>query len=95
VCGTYLAHPILIYFLYDYVNLLGNNINTIKENIETLRDAGKEVGLEVITEKFRHIVACRPAAGQRPRGKQTYKEPLLSNAFENKHVPTETTELQQ
>jgi hypothetical protein len=63
VCGTYLAHHILIYFLYDYVTLLGNNINTIKENTEALTDAGKEVGLEAATEKIKHFAACRSVAG--------------------------------
>jgi hypothetical protein len=29
----------------DYVNLLGDNINAIKKNRETLIDASKEVGL--------------------------------------------------
>jgi hypothetical protein len=31
----------------DDVNLLGDNINTMKENIEVLIDASKEVGLEL------------------------------------------------
>jgi hypothetical protein len=33
------------------VNLLGDNIDTIKKNMETLIDASKEVGLEVNTDK--------------------------------------------
>jgi hypothetical protein len=35
----------------DDVNLLGDNIDTIKKNTETLIDAGKEIGLEVNVEK--------------------------------------------
>jgi hypothetical protein len=35
----------------DDVNLLGDNIDTLKENMETLIDTSKEVGLEVNTEK--------------------------------------------
>jgi hypothetical protein len=35
----------------DDVNLLSDNIDTIKKNTETLIDASKEVGLEVNTEK--------------------------------------------
>jgi hypothetical protein len=35
----------------DDVNLLGNNIDTIKKTTGTLIDASKEVGLEVNTEK--------------------------------------------
>jgi hypothetical protein len=35
----------------DDVNLLDDNIDTIKKNTETLIDASKEVGLEVNTEK--------------------------------------------
>jgi hypothetical protein len=31
----------------DDVNLLGDNIDNIKKNTQTLIDAGKEVGLEV------------------------------------------------
>jgi phage anti-repressor protein len=35
----------------DDVNLLGNNINTIKKNREILIDVSKEVGLAVNAEK--------------------------------------------
>jgi hypothetical protein len=38
----------------DNVNLLGDDIETIKKNTQTLIDAGKEVGLEVNTEKTKH-----------------------------------------
>jgi hypothetical protein len=34
-------------FYADDVNLLGDNIDTIKENAENVIDASKEIGLEV------------------------------------------------
>jgi hypothetical protein len=43
------THQLLAYA--DDVNLLGDNIDTIKKNTETLIDAGKEVGLEINAEK--------------------------------------------
>jgi hypothetical protein len=43
------THQLLVYA--DDVNLLGDNIDIIKKNTQTLIDAGKEVGLEVNTEK--------------------------------------------
>jgi hypothetical protein len=42
----------------DDVNLLGDNINTINENRETLIYASKEVGTEVNTEKSKYIIRC-------------------------------------
>jgi UDP-N-acetylglucosamine 2-epimerase len=41
------------------VNLLGDNIDAIKKNMETLIDASKEVGLEVNTEKTKYMLLSR------------------------------------
>jgi ribosomal protein S2 len=43
----------------DDVNLLRDNIDTIKKNTKTLTDASKEVGLEVNTEKNKYMLLSR------------------------------------
>jgi hypothetical protein len=43
------THQLLVYV--DDVILLGDNIDTVKKNTETLIDASKEVGLEINVEK--------------------------------------------
>jgi hypothetical protein len=43
------THQLLAYA--DDMNLLGDIIDTIKKNAETLNDASKEVGLEINVEK--------------------------------------------
>jgi hypothetical protein len=47
----------------DDVNLLGDNIDTIKKNTEILIDAGKEVGLEINVEKTKYMLLCRRRGG--------------------------------
>jgi hypothetical protein len=57
------THQLLSYA--DDVNLLGDHIDTINKNTETLIDASKEVGLEVNVEKTKYMLVSRDQnAGQ-------------------------------
>jgi hypothetical protein len=57
------AHKLLAYA--DDVNILGKNIDTIQKNTEGLLDAGKEVGLEVNSEKTKYMLMSCKKAGQK------------------------------
>jgi hypothetical protein len=57
------THQLLAYA--DDVNILGENIDIIQKNIEALLDAGKEVGLEVNSEKSKYVFMSRKKAGQK------------------------------
>jgi hypothetical protein len=49
-----LTHEFLAYA--DDVNLLGDNIDTIKKNTGTLIDDGREIGLEINIEKTKYML---------------------------------------
>jgi hypothetical protein len=51
------THQLLAYA--DDVNLLGDNIDTVKKNMEILIDASKEVGLEINVDKTKYMLISR------------------------------------
>jgi hypothetical protein len=50
---------------YADVNILGDNMDTIQKNTESLLDAGKEVSLEANSEKTRYLLMSHKKAGQK------------------------------
>jgi hypothetical protein len=63
---------------YANVNLLGDDIDTINKNTETLTDASKEIGLEVNIEKTKYMLASQDQnAGQNRNTK------IGNRSFEN------------
>jgi hypothetical protein len=70
------THQLLVYA--DDVNLLGDNIDAIKKNMETLIDASEEVGLEVNTEKIKYmLLSHHQNAGQ------SHDIKIANKCFEN------------
>jgi hypothetical protein len=57
------THQLLIYA--DYVNLLGDSVNTVEENSETLSEVNRVIGLEINAEKSKYmIISLYPNSGQ-------------------------------
>jgi hypothetical protein len=70
------THQLLTYG--DDVNLLGDNIDTINKNAETLINASKEVGLEANVEIIKYMLVSRDQnAGQ------NWEIKIENRSFEN------------
>jgi hypothetical protein len=70
------THQLLVYA--DDVYLLGDNIDAMKKNTETLIGASKEVGLEVNTEETKYILLSR-----HQNAGQNYDIKIANRCFEN------------
>jgi hypothetical protein len=70
------THQLLVYA--DDSNLLGDSVNTIKENRETVLEASRNVGLEINAKKTKYMIMFRhPNSGQ----KQNIR--IANKSFEN------------
>jgi hypothetical protein len=62
----------------DDVNLLGDSVNTMKENSETLLEASRDVGLETNAEKTKYMILSR-----HPNSGQNQNIRITNESFEN------------
>jgi hypothetical protein len=75
------------------MNLLRDNIDSIKKNTESLIDASKEVGLEINVEKTKHMLLSRHQNVGRNRDIKIAKR-SFENVSQFKYLETTATNKQ-
>jgi hypothetical protein len=71
-----MGHQLLVH-VHD-INILGDDIDTIENNTETLSDTSKEVGLEVNSEKTKYMLLSR-----HQNGEQSHDIKIADRSFKN------------
>jgi hypothetical protein len=75
--------------VYADVSLLGDSVNTIKKNTETLLDASRDIGLEINAEKTKYMIMSRhPNSGQNQNiriANESFERWQSSNTWGLKH----------
>jgi hypothetical protein len=70
------THQLLVYA--DDVNLLGDSVNTIKENSKTLLEANRDIDLEINAQKTKYMIMSR-----HPNSGQNQNIRIANESFEN------------
>jgi hypothetical protein len=82
------THQLLVYD--DYVNLLGDSMNTIKESTETLIGASRDIGLKINAEKTKYmIMSCHLYSGQNQHIRISHE--LFESVAKSKYLGTKLT----
>jgi hypothetical protein len=74
----------------DDINMLGDSINTIKENTESFLETSKDVGLETNTEKSKYMIMCHNQKSGQNQNIRIANE-LFENVAKFKYLGTTLT----